>query len=277
MPATSLCASSPWSRLPCSLSVFRPPASRRWTSFRSPAPLLSTPGSARDAAPHGAVRRSPATRHSRRPTREGRGRHRAGDPEGARGQVRAPHAARQQRRPHGSAPTPEADAQQATEPTRGTPSRLPQKVSGYATVGVTWKHGVTYADDADRDPGPHRGGRRWSKWMDVEYHDDHGPDGATSEEESARERPGTDALVIGDVDRVQMRARDHRRQRAAGPAGSPIIDPGTGGLTKQAPGDRHREAALDQEGGRPVTAARRRPAPPRSRATASRTRSRSAR
>ena len=47
----------------------------------------------------------------------------------------------------------------------------------------------------------------WSGWIDAEYHDDHGPDGGSAEEERRAERPGTDALVIGDVDRVQMRAQ----------------------------------------------------------------------
>ena len=42
--------------------------------------------------------------------------------------------------------------------------------------------------------------------MDAEYHDEHGPDGGSAEEAGKDERPGTDALVIGDVDRVQMRA-----------------------------------------------------------------------
>ena len=46
----------------------------------------------------------------------------------------------------------------------------------------------------------------WSGWTTAAYHDEHGPDAGTAEEESARERPGTDALVVGDVDRVQMRA-----------------------------------------------------------------------
>ena len=39
----------------------------------------------------------------------------------------------------------------------------------------------------------------------MQYHDDHGPDGDAGEL-TAHARPGTDALVIGDVDQVQMRA-----------------------------------------------------------------------
>ena len=57
----------------------------------------------------------------------------------------------------------------------------------------------------------------WSRWTKVEYHDDHGPDGGSSEEESATERPGTDALVIGDVDQRADARRDHRRQHPARP------------------------------------------------------------
>ncbi len=70
--------------------------------------------------------------------------------------------------------------------------------------------------------------------MKVDYHDDHGPDGASGEEDSAKERPGTDALVIGDVDYVQMRAETTDGSippdmRLA------IIDPGTGQMKKEAP------------------------------------------
>ena len=116
----------------------------------------------------------------------------------------------------------------------GLVETAPQKVSGYATIGVTWKHGVNYADDQIKIQQRTLKSGTWSKWGKVAYHDDHGPDGLSSEEESARERPGTDALVIGDVDQVQMRA-----QTADGIAPPDlklaIIDPGTGKMTKASP------------------------------------------
>ena len=129
---------------------------------------------------------------------------------------------------------------QAPEPKKVAPAKpgyvesAPQKVDGYATIGVTWKHGVSYTDDQITIDVRTLKAGAWSKWMNVAYHDDHGPDGSSSEEESARERPGTDALVIGDVDQVQMRA-----QTTDGVVPPDlklaIIDPGTGNMTKQAP------------------------------------------
>ena len=144
----------------------------------------------------------------------------------------APQRETARQAPSGTAPA--AQKQQARKADPGYVETAPQKVEGYATIGVTWKHGVTYSDDQISIEVRTEDKGAWSKWTDVDYHDDHGPDGATSEEESARERPGTDALVIGDVDRVQMRA-----QTTDGTVPPDlklaIIDPGTGELTKQAP------------------------------------------
>ena len=44
----------------------------------------------------------------------------------------------------------------------------------------------------------------WSGWTDLEYHDDHGPDPDSEEGRSAR--LGTDPLLVGRVDQVQVRA-----------------------------------------------------------------------
>ena len=46
-------------------------------------------------------------------------------------------------------------------------------------------------------------GADWSDWTDVEYHDDHGPDPGSAE--AAHSRPGTEPLLVGDVDEVQVR------------------------------------------------------------------------
>ncbi len=110
----------------------------------------------------------------------------------------------------------------------------PQPVRGYATVGVTWKHGVEYAEDHLAVQVRTEKNGTWSGWMDAAYHDEHGPDGGSTEEEARDERPGTDALIIGDVDRVQMRAE-------TADATTPpdlklaVIDPGAGTMTKAAP------------------------------------------
>ncbi len=191
-----------------------------------PGTAADTPGSALDAAPHGGGGALPPALAQTDP--------------GKAEVATAPVTPKVREVSVTSPPKREAARQAPTQNKQQAPAdpgyaeTAPQKVEGYATIGVTWKHGVTYGDDEISIEVRTEDKGAWSKWMDVDYHDDHGPDGATSEEESARERPGTDALVIGDVDQVQMRARTTDGSvppelRLA------IIDPGTGGLTKQAP------------------------------------------
>ena len=110
----------------------------------------------------------------------------------------------------------------------------PQPVRGYATVGVTWKHGVEYAEDSVAVQVRTEKNGAWSQWMDAAYHDEHGPDGDSAEQAARKERPGTDALVIGDVDRVQMKA-ETTDGTTPPDLKLAVIDPGTGTLTKAAP------------------------------------------
>jgi hypothetical protein len=110
----------------------------------------------------------------------------------------------------------------------------PQPVRGYATVGVTWKQGVEYAEDHLAVQVRTEKNGTWSDWMEAEYHDEHGPDGGSTEQEARDERPGTDALVIGDVDRVQMRAETVDGSTPPD-LKLAVIDPGTGTMTKAAP------------------------------------------
>ncbi len=76
-------------------------------------------------------------------------------------------------------------------------------VDGFGTVGVTW------SPDTDVDPARiqvevrTREGEQWSGWTRVEDDADHGPD--LDSAEAAAARPGTDALLVGDVDDVQVR------------------------------------------------------------------------
>lgn len=139
---------------------------------------------------------------------------------------------------------------------------IPEKVSGYATVGVTWEHG-TEIDEKDITISVRtRKDGAWSGWEPVDYHDDHGPDAGSAG--SARVRPGTDAVVVGDVDEVQMKA-----VTADGVAPKDlelaVIDPGTGTVKKEAPAiDTGKLAAADEaavkqtaareDGGDPTTA-----------------------
>jgi hypothetical protein len=81
---------------------------------------------------------------------------------------------------------------------------LPEDVSGYGAVGITWAHGEDVPDEDLTFAVRTRTGDTWSEWMDLEYHDDHGPDPDSAEGRHAR--PGTDALLVGEVDQVQVRA-----------------------------------------------------------------------
>lgn len=76
-------------------------------------------------------------------------------------------------------------------------------VEGYGTVGVTWDRANEVSDDAIGIQVRTKTGDSWSGWTDAEYHDEHGPDPRTAEGRNAR--PGTDALLVGHVDAVQVK------------------------------------------------------------------------
>ncbi|QCW50256.2 hypothetical protein FE634_07270 [Nocardioides dongxiaopingii] len=79
----------------------------------------------------------------------------------------------------------------------------PQKVTGYGAVGVTWEHGAVVPDDEIAIQVRTRDEAGWSSWLDMEYHDDHGPD--PDSREARKARPGTDELLVGEVDDVQVK------------------------------------------------------------------------
>ena len=80
----------------------------------------------------------------------------------------------------------------------------PEPVSGYATVGVTWKHGEHVPDEDITVSVRSLTDGAWSDWEEIEYHDEHAPDPGSEEARTAR--PGTDPIVVGDVDEVQVKA-----------------------------------------------------------------------
>ncbi len=98
----------------------------------------------------------------------------------------------------------------------------PLPVTGYGAVGVTWQHGTTYADDAITVEARTYDGAGWSDWTAIEYHDDHGPD--PDSDEAAHDRPGTDPLLVGAVDEVQVRVATDRG--APADMKLAVIDPG---------------------------------------------------
>lgn len=80
----------------------------------------------------------------------------------------------------------------------------PEPVDGYATVGVTWKSGTEIDDEDIAVSVRSLGNGEWSQWETVEYHDEHGPDPDSPEGRNAR--PGTEPVIVGDVDSVQVKA-----------------------------------------------------------------------
>ena len=99
----------------------------------------------------------------------------------------------------------------------------PEPVSGYATVGVTWKHGAVVDEEDITVSVRSLEDGAWSGWEQIEYHDDHAPDPGSEEARNAR--PGTDPLVVGSVEEVQVKA-----ETATGEAPADmrlaVIDPG---------------------------------------------------
>jgi hypothetical protein len=95
-------------------------------------------------------------------------------------------------------------------------------VHGYGAIGVTWEHGVAIAEDGVAVEARTLEDGAWSGWTAVEYHDDHGPDPDSDEARNAR--PGTEPLLVGEVDEVQVRIATD----AAAPADLKlaVIDPG---------------------------------------------------
>ena len=110
----------------------------------------------------------------------------------------------------------------------------PQPVHGYATVGVTWKHGVGYSSKALTVEVRTENDGTWSGWNVLAHDSDDGPDSSSSEVVSAKARPGTDALVVGDVDQVQMRAETSNGTTPPD-LELAVIDPGTGTMTTASP------------------------------------------
>ena len=79
----------------------------------------------------------------------------------------------------------------------------PVRVEGYGGVGLTWDPRVSLDDHDARFSLRTRSGDTWSDWREIPFHDEHGPDPASPEAQGAR--PGTDLVLVGTVDEVQVR------------------------------------------------------------------------
>ncbi|MBM7519298.1 N-acetylmuramoyl-L-alanine amidase [Nocardioides nitrophenolicus] len=96
-------------------------------------------------------------------------------------------------------------------------------VEGFGTVGVTWAHGTELAEDGITVDIRTRTGDSWSEWTTAEYHDEHGPDPDSAE--GQRSRPGTEAVLVGNVDQVQVKVET--TDAAPADLQVAVIDPGT--------------------------------------------------
>jgi len=89
-----------------------------------------------------------------------------------------------------------------------TVTTTPQAVTGFGEVGVTWEHGETIPE-ADLSVSVRtRTDGVWSGWQPVPYDPEHGPDPGSAEARHAR--PGTEPVLVGTVDDVQVRATTSR-------------------------------------------------------------------
>ena len=121
-------------------------------------------------------------------------------------------------------------------PTQVAAVSEPQPVTGYATVGVTWKHGVDVPDDEIVVAVRSRQDGTWSAWEPLEYHEEHGPDPGSAE--ALASRPGTSPVVVGAVDDVQVRIETVDGEVPTG-ARLAVVDPG------ETDHVRREEAAID--------------------------------
>ncbi len=107
---------------------------------------------------------------------------------------------------------------------------VPQPVSGFGAVGVTWAHGTSLTTAETRFEVRTRTGATWSGWTKLVYDAEHGPDPGSRE--AAGSRPGTDPLLVGRVDQVQVRAELPSR-RVPHDLRLAVIDPGNDTVSRR--------------------------------------------
>jgi len=108
----------------------------------------------------------------------------------------------------------------------------PERVSGLATVGVTWAKRDHFGEDQIRVDVRSLDKGTWSAWSKLEYHDDHGPDAGSAD--SRHERAGTEPVVVGHVQQVQMRTATLNGKAPEG-LRLALIDPGADKVRRAGP------------------------------------------
>ncbi|MDQ4112881.1 MAG: FG-GAP-like repeat-containing protein [Actinomycetota bacterium] len=92
----------------------------------------------------------------------------------------------------------------ATKPGRSVLTSLPQDVTGFGVVGMTWSPGSHIDTEAVKAKVRTKTDGEWSKWRPMEIHvDEHAPDAGSAEAKGDRE--GTREFLVGHVDKVQTR------------------------------------------------------------------------
>lgn len=97
-----------------------------------------------------------------------------------------------------------------------------EEAPGYATVGVTWSGGQPLTEEDVAVDVRTRGVEGWSPWQEMHFDPEHSPEPA---EDDAEARGGTDAVVVGDVRRVQARVTVLQGETPTG-LELDIVDPG---------------------------------------------------
>ncbi len=101
---------------------------------------------------------------------------------------------------------------------------VPKPVHGYATVGVTWDHRDRVAEDDITVSVRSLQDGAWSQWQELPYDADHGPDPGSDEARHARN--GTDPVVVGAVDDVQVKAVTADGRPLPDGMSLAVVDPG---------------------------------------------------
>ena len=110
----------------------------------------------------------------------------------------------------------------------------PARVHGYATVGVTWDATDRLEDDEIAVAVRSLKDGVWTQWQELPYDAGHGPDPGS--DEAMHSRNGTDALVVGDVDDVQVKAVTSEGVALPDQMSLSIVDPGeTTAVVRQQP------------------------------------------
>jgi hypothetical protein len=105
----------------------------------------------------------------------------------------------------------------------------PFPVEGYGTVGVTWSPGTKVDEEGINVRVRTKLNGAWTGWTEADYHDEHGPD--PKSREAKRARPGTEPVLVGEVEAVQVQVAT--KEEAPADMKLAVIHPGKAAATAQ--------------------------------------------